>query len=596
MLSLFGSGIGRGIAIGPAYVLKTNEIEVPEFKIRPEEVNIEILRFRAAVTATAEQYQSILDHLPTDAPKESAAFVEAHMMMLQDPLLVDESIAIIKRDLINAESAVSQQSENLTKVFEQMQDAYLRNKKTDVQHITNRLLRNLLAIVSHSLDEFNDENLSGKVIVSNDLSPAETMFVKDRKIGAFVTDLGSQISHTAIVARSLKLPAVVGLHGSTQYIEDNDLLIVDGMRGIVLINPSAVVLKEYRGVLRQIKSREENLGRLIRKPSKTIDGQRITLTANIETIKELKEVERVNAAGIGLYRTEYLFMNRETAPSEEEQFKAYYRIVTRLKKPIVVRTLDVGGDKQMLFNYSNKKSSESPLGMRAVRLCLNNMSLFKPQLRAILRASAFGKVSLMIPMLSNLDEVTQVLTLIKTTKGELRAQGIEFDRRIKIGGMIEVPAAAIAAEQFAKHLDFLSIGTNDLIQYTLAIDRVDDAVNYLYDPIHPAVLSLIKHVIKAGEQANIPVSLCGEMAANPNYTKLLLGLGLTHFSMDATYLLGIKEQVIGANTQLLRKLVAKVLSASSPAEARAQLKTLNHYPMQASIEASQALPASAVST
>jgi phosphotransferase system enzyme I (PtsI) len=273
-------------------------------------------------------------------------------------------------------------------------------------------------------------------------------------------------------------------------------------------------------------------------------------------------------------------MNRVAAPSEDEQFKAYQRIVNRLKKPIVIRTLDVGGDKQLAFNYADKKSSESPLGLRAVRLCLNNMSLFKPQLRAILRASAFGKVSIMIPMLSNLDEISQVLSLIKATKQELRAQGIAFDQRIKVGGMIEVPAAAIAADQFAKHLDFLSIGTNDLIQYTLAIDRIDDAVNYLYDPIHPAVLNLIKHVIKAGERANIPVSLCGEMAANLNYTKLLLGLGLTHFSMDATYLLDIKEQVLGSNVKQLRRLVHKVLSASSPSEARENLSALNHYPMK----------------
>ena len=576
MLSLFGSGIGRGIAIGPAYVLKNSEIEVPEFKIRSNEVDIEVARFYAAVEATAEQYDNILSQLPADAPKESAAFVEAHKMMLQDPLLVDESIAIIKRDLINAEAALSQQSNNLIKVFEQMQDAYLQNKKTDVQHITNRLLRSLLAIVSHTLDEFNEEDLSRKIIVSKDLSPADTMFVKDRKVAAFVTDLGSQISHTAIVARSLKLPAVVGLHGGTQYIEDNDLLIVDGMRGIILINPSAKVLKEYRAIVRKIRERETTLSRLVRRASKTKDGQKISLTANIETIKELKEVERVNAAGVGLYRTEYLFMNREVAPSEDEQFKAYYRIVTRLKKPIVIRTLDVGGDKRMDFEYPKKKSSESPLGMRAVRLCLNNLALFKPQLRAILRVSAFGKVSLMIPMLSNLDEVTQVLSLIKATKKELRAEGIAYDPRIKIGGMIEVPAAAIAADQFAKKLDFLSIGTNDLIQYTLAIDRVDDAVNYLYDPTHPAVLSLIKHVIKAGERANIPVSLCGEMAANQNYTKLLLGLGLRHFSMDATYLLDIKEKILLADMGKLKKQVHRILSAENPSQARDRLTALNH--------------------
>ncbi|MEO0367896.1 MAG: phosphoenolpyruvate--protein phosphotransferase [Pseudomonadota bacterium] len=575
MLSIFGSGIGRGIAIGPAYVLKNSEIEIPEFKIAPDEVDIEVARFNAAVEATAEQYQTILDQLPEDAPQESGAFIEAHQLMLKDPLLVEESIAIIKRDLINAEQALSQQSHNLIRVFEQMQDAYLRNKKTDVQHITNRLLRSLLAIVSHSLDEFNEEDLSGKVIVGKDLSPAETMFVKDRKVSAFVTDLGSQISHTAIVARSLKLPAVVGLHGSSQYIEDNDLLIVDGMRGVVLINPDEEVLKEYRATQRKIKKREQKLADLVNTPSKTADGHRITLSANIETIKELKEVERVNAAGVGLYRTEYLFMNRDEAPSEDEQFKTYHRIVSRLKKPIVIRTLDVGGDKQLDFSYARKKSSESPLGLRAVRLCLNNTELFKPQLRAILRVSAFGKVSMMIPMMSNIDEVFQVLNLIKETKKELRSEGIKFDRRIKIGGMIEVPAAAISADLFADKLDFLSIGTNDLIQYTLAIDRVDDAVNYLYDPIHPAVLSLIKHVIKAGNKARIPVSLCGEMAGNRQYTKLLLGLGLRQFSMDATYLLEIKERILSSNASKLRRQVHRVLSASNPSEARDRLTHLN---------------------
>jgi len=446
-----------------------------------------------------------------------------------------------------------------------------------VQQVTNRLLRSLLGIVSHSIDEANDENLSGKIVVGKDLSPAETMFIKSRRVGAFATDLGSQISHTAIVARSLKMPAVVGLHGSSRYIVDDDLLVVDGMRGCIIINPSDRVLKEYKRRKRQIRERQKQLNQLTHKVSKTQDGKRIQLLANIETSKELKEVKRVNAAGVGLYRTEYLFMNREQAPTEAEQFRAYKRIVTGVDGRVVIRTLDIGGDKQLDFNYPQKASSESPLGLRAVRLCLNHIELFKPQLRAILRASAFGKVAIMVPMVSNFDEVSQILSIIKQTKVELKEQGVEFDHRIKVGGMIEVPAAAIMAEAFARKLDFLSIGTNDLIQYTLAIDRVDDAVNYLYDPVHPAVLQLIKQVIRAGEKANIPVSLCGEMAGNVLYTRLLLGLGLKSFSMDANYLLDVKEKILGTDSRKLRSMVETILSSEHSGQARDHLTDLNAF-------------------
>lgn len=575
MLSLFGSGIGRGIAIGKAYLIKNSDVEAQQFSIAKEKIPKEVRRFKGAVIATEKQYKTMLQELPKDAPKESAAFINAHIMMLKDPLLVDESINIIRRDGINAEHALQTQSDNLIKVFENMHDAYLRNKKTDVQHITNRLLRNLLGIVAHSLEEFEDQDLSGRIIISKDLSPAETMFIKQRKVAAFATDLGSQISHTAIVARSLQLPAVVGLHGSSKYINDNDLLVVDGLRGIVLVNPEAGVLKQYKALQRKIKEREKKLVSLTRRASKTLDGKKITLLANIESVSDLKDVSRVNAAGVGLYRTEYLFMNRDAAPTEEEQFNAYKRIVSKLKKPVVVRTLDIGGDKQLNFNYPQKKSSESPLGLRAVRLCLNNMELFKPQLRAILRASAFGKVSIMIPMVSSFDEISQVLTIIKQTKAELKDEGVAFDKRIRIGGMIEVPAAAIMAEVFASKLDFLSIGTNDLIQYTLAIDRVDDAVNYLYDPIHPAVLRLIKRIIQAGKKAGIPVSLCGEMAGNVSYTRLLLGLGLENFSMDSTYLLDVKEKILAADTTKLKYRVQQIFNSDNTSQARDRLSKLN---------------------
>lgn len=576
MLSLFGSGIGRGIAIGQAYVLKTNDIEISEYQVEPDAVAAEVKRFRAAVLATEAKYKAILKNLPKSAPKESAAFINAHMLMLRDPLLVNESIKIIKEERVNAEHALQSQANNLIKVFEQMEDAYLRNKKEDVQHITNRLLRSLLGIVSHSLDEFNDEDISGRIIISKDLTPAEAMFIRERGVIAFVTDLGSQISHTAIVARSLKMPAVVGLHGSSKYIANGDMLVVDGMRGIIIVNPGRGVLKEYKARLRSIRKREQHLDTLAKKISKTQDGQRINLLANIETVKELKEVKRSNAAGIGLYRTEYLFMNRDTIPDEMEQFRAYKRIVATVNKPVVIRTLDIGGDKRLDFNYPQKISSESPLGLRAVRLCLAHMEIFKPQLRAILRASAYGKVAIMVPMVSNIDEVNQVIAIIKQTKAELKAEKIAFDSRVKVGGMIEVPAAAIMANLFAEKLDFLSIGTNDLIQYTLAIDRVDDAVNYLYDPIHPAVLQLIRQVIEAGNKAGIPVSLCGEMAGNVNYTRLLLGLGLENFSMDATYLLDVKERILEADSSKFSSLVKKILASENPSQARDLLSKLNN--------------------
>ena len=575
MLSVFGSGIGRGIAIGKAYVLRQSDIETPVYSIEKSNVNKEVKRLRDAVVVTKGKYQKLLKGLPKSAPKESAAFIDAHMLMLSDPLLVNEAIKIIKSDLINAEEALTRQSAHLIKVFEKMQDAYLRGKKADVQHVTNRVLRSLMGIVAHSLDEIHDEELKGKIVISKDLSPAETMFVEERKIVAFVTDLGSQISHTAIVARSLKMPAVVGLHGATKYINDDDMLIVDGLRGTILINPSERILKEYKKRLSNIRSREKQLATLTGRSSKTKDGKSVRLMANVETSKELGAVKKSNAAGIGLYRTEYLFMNREQAPTEKEQFRAYKKIITGIGKPVIIRTLDIGGDKRLDFNYPNKKSSESPLGLRAVRLCLNHVEVFKPQLRAILRASAFGKVSIMIPMISNVDEIDQVLSLIKQTKADLRKDGIAYDKRIKIGGMIEVPAAAIMAEVLAQKLDFLSIGTNDLIQYTLAIDRVDDAVNYLYDPIHPAVLQLIKLVIRAGKKSDIPVSLCGEMAGNVKYTRLLLALGLRNFSMDANYVLDVKEQILDVDTELLKRASDSIIKASNPIDARIELQKLN---------------------
>jgi phosphotransferase system enzyme I (PtsI) len=575
MLSLFGSGIGKGIAIGHAYVLKSDEIEVPNFSIEKSDIDAEIQRLEKAIQATEKQYTEILLQLPKNAPPESTAFIEAHALMLRDPLLVDEAKKIIRKNQINSEQALQQQSGNLIDVFAKMKDNYLRDKQADVRQITNRVLRNLLNLSNHSLDEFNQEDLSGKIIVGKDLSPTQSISLKQRKVVGIVTDYGSQISHTAIVSRSLGLPAVLGLHGSSHYIKENDTLIVDGKCGIILINPSKKILTEYRVKLKGIKERKAALTKLARRASKTKDGKNIKLMANIDSLNDIKMVKQVNAAGVGLFRTEFLFMDRDDAPSEQEQFSAYKKLATQFNKPIVIRTLDVGGDKKLNFDYPKKESSVSPLGLRALRLCLNNLDIFKPQLRAILRASAFGKISILLPMISNVDEVEQALQIIKQTKNELRSEIIAYDNRIRVGGMIEVPAAALQADLLAQKLDFLSIGTNDLIQYTIAIDRVDDTVNYLYDPLHPAVLALIKIVIAAGKKHNTPISLCGEMAGNPQYTKLLLGLGLEIFSMDSSYLLDVKNNILNTDSQLLAYQTRKILKSSNQSLARDYLSKLN---------------------
>lgn len=575
MLSLLGNGIGNGIAIGRAYVLKSVKPDAQEYKLSGKQVTPEIERFKNALLETKKQFEEIRDNIPKDAPIESAAFVDAHILMLEDPLIVDETIKLIQQKLINAESAIKQQESNLIAVFENMQDPYLRNKADDISHIVNRILRNLLKIEDHNLDEFNKEDLSDKIVVSDDLAPSETIFLKSKKVPAFITDHGSPISHTSIIARSLSIPAVVGMHSASRYIKDGDLLIVDGKRGIVIVKPAKFILQEFKQLRSRIRGAIKALEKLTGKASKTEDGERIALLANIELPQEVSAVKKANAQGIGLYRTEYLFMNRSKLPTESEQYQAYKKIITRLGKPITFRTLDVAADKQLAADFPKKESTKSPLGLRGIRLSLNNIELFKIQLRAILRASAHGPAALMVPMLSNIDESLQVLSLIEETKQELSDKNIDYDKNIKIGGMIEVPAAAISADLFAEKLDFLSIGTNDLIQYTLAIDRIDDAVSYLYDPLHPSVLRLIKSIIQAGQKADIPISMCGEMAGNVKYTRLLLGLGLRIFSMDASRLLSVKEQILNTDTKKLKYQANKILRCHNFAESQVLLSKLN---------------------
>lgn len=557
MLALHGTGVSDGISIGKAFMLQRELPEIPQFYVPPRLIDIEVERFELAVKDARAQLLKIREHIPLHAPTEAASFIDTHVLILDDKMISHTPIEIIRGERRNAEWALNTQSELLSRMFEQMDDPYFRNKKTDVIHVVDRVLRNLMV---HESDEH--ENLSsGEIVVANDLTPADTVMLKHKRVHAFVTNMGGPISHTAILARSLGIPAVVSVHSATRYIRHGENIIVDGKRGVLIIGPDKNTIAEYRMLQKQIVRACKDLQRLRTSRAVTRDGYRVSLLANIELNADIRAATQACAGGIGLYRTEFLFMNRTGIPSEEEQLRAYAKVARAMPdKPVTIRTLDLGADKQVDGGRPSAPVTVNPaLGLRAVRLCLHDTSLFRPQLRAILRASAHGKIRLMIPMLSSQDELFRVLALIEETKFELKRAREKFNPRIPIGGMIEVPAAAISADLFAPHLDFFSIGTNDLIQYTLAIDRVDDAVNYLYDPLHPAVLRLIVSTIKAAKAARIPVAMCGEMAGDPRYTRLLLGLGLSEFSMHPATLLQVKKIVRESTVSTATKFARQVL-------------------------------------
>jgi len=579
MLTLHGAGIGAGIAIGQALVLDRSMSELPEFNISKDEVDAEIDRFLKAIENTKHQILRVQSELPAGSPSELATFIHAHLLMLQDPVIAQAPVETIREQLINAEQALKIHADALIEVFNRMDDAYLRSKKADIEQIIRRIEGELMMEPDETRERIA-EGLEGKVVVTHDLTPSDTVLFRDRRMCGFITNLGSPISHTAILARSLKIPAIVGLHEATRFVSNGETLIVDGKRGVLIVDPSEEIQQEYRHRIRRVHGHRQVLESLRKQPSKTVDGQSVELQVNIDLPDNLPAIKKSGSSGVGLYRTEFLYMNREGQPSEEEQFKAYVNIVKILKQPVTIRTLDLGADKQSTGGSIQKNVTNPALGMRAVRLCLNSPELFLPQLRAILKASAFGSVAMMIPMLSSLGELEQVLELIAELKIELRRKGIPFDADIPIGGMIEVPAAAVAADLFAQRLDFLSIGTNDLIQYTLAIDRIDDRVNYLYDPLHPAVLRLINSILQAGKAAGIPVSMCGEMAGDTDYTRLLLGLGLRIFSMEPARLMEVKKIILDSDTRELEQLAGGVLECSTTLQIRKMVDQLNHTTKQ----------------
>lgn len=566
-LALHGVGVSRGVAIGKAHIIAHNQLEIPEYRIEKNDLDAEIKRFERATSSARQQLRVIRNHVPKEVGTDIAAFIDTHLLMLDDAAIVEEPINLIREMCCNAEWALKLQRDALVNVFEEMNDAYLRTRKDDVVHVINRIQRILLkqSLLRH---EELDSRLSGYIVLADDLTPADTVLLQHQGIVAFATEYGGPTSHTAILARSLGIPAVIGVHQARRYIHDDDEIVVDGTRGALVVSPDKRTLNHYKQRQREEKRYLTDLRKIRQIPTVTEDGVEIELQTNIELPRDFETVREVGASGVGLYRTEFLYMNRDTPPDEEEHYAAYSNVIQILDGlPLTIRTLDLGADKQVDGGRRAGPVPSNPaLGLRAVRLCLKEPALFRPQLRAILRASGLGPVRMMVPMLSNVNEMHQVLQMIEEIKAELEKQRIGFDRDIPIGGMIEVPAAAVCADVFARHLDFLSIGTNDLIQYTMAIDRVNDEVNYLYDPLHPAVLRLIHQSLKAGERAGIPVAMCGEMAGETEHTRLLLGLGLREFSVHPAVLLEVKQIIMHSRVKELAKLARKALNASSGLE------------------------------
>jgi len=578
-IALYGVGVSRGIAVGNVHIIQRDQLDIREYSIASDSVSKEVQRFEMAVTNARQQLRAIRDHIPGTTNTDITAFIDTHLLMLEDAALSDEPVRLIRELACNAEWALKLQRDALVNVFEEMDDAYLRTRKDDIDYVVNRIQRMLLNQAPPRHEE-PDNLLTGHIVLASDLTPADTVMFQHHGITAFVTEYGGPTSHTAILARSLGIPAIVGMQHAMRYINEDDFIILDGARGVVLINPEKLALKHYRKLQKEEQRYYTSLGKLKGKPTITLDGTPIELHANIELPRDFDTVLQVGADGVGLYRTEFLYMNRETPPDEEEHYETYTKVIKILKGlPLTIRTLDLGADKQVDGGRQLGPIASNPaLGLRAIRLCLKEPALFRPQLRAIIRASIHGPVRVMVPMLSNINEMILVLQMIDEIKSELDEKRIPYDQNMLIGGMIEVPAAAVCADIFARHLDFLSIGTNDLIQYTMAIDRVNDEVNYLYDPLHPAVLRLIHATLQAGEKANIPVAMCGEMAGDPQYTHLLLGLGLREFSVHPAALLEIKQIINQCELTLLKKLAKKTLNADNGIEVAEIMAGVKHPP------------------
>ncbi|MFT5589643.1 MAG: phosphotransferase system enzyme I (PtsI) [Bradyrhizobium sp.] len=566
--TLHGISVSRGIAIGRAHLLTPATLDVKHYLIEQDQMEAEVARLKDAIRTVHGELQTIWRELPKDAPAELAAFIDVHVLILSDPMLSEVPLNIIRKRYYNAEWALVTQIDELSAQFDEVEDPYLRERKADIQQVGERILKVLTGTATTiPAPSGSEEKISHMIVVAHDISPADMMQFRDRSFAGFVTDVGGQNSHTAIVARSLDIPAAVGMFNASALIDQDDWVIIDGDAGVVIVDPSPQVLDQYRERQARLIRERKKLTKLKKTPAVTIDGISIELMANIELPEDCGSALDAGAHGVGLFRSEFLFMGRtgyhNKLPTEDEQFESYRKAVVAMKgRPVTIRTLDIGADKPL--DMAEQTALNPALGLRAIRFCLAEPQMFLIQLRAILRASAFGKVRLLVPMLSHAFEIDQTLQMIEQAKTQLRTANKKFDEAIEVGAMIEIPAAALTLPLFVKRLDFLSIGTNDLIQYTLAIDRVDHEVAHLYNPLHPAILYLLSNTIAIGAKHGVPVAVCGEMAGDTRLTRLLLGMGLREFSMHPSQLLSVKQEVLNSDLRLLVPQTKKILRAIEP--------------------------------
>ena len=568
--NVHGISVSSGIAIGKANLVTNALMEVQRYKIKKGTIKDEIERLSQAINTVKSDLVNIKKELQKKSSNNFESFIDIHLMMLEDNNFSLNPQQIIKKEQCNAEWAIKSQLDDLLSKFDDIDDAYIKERKLDAAQVAERIIK---ALLGHQKQISKTQNPSN-ILIAHDISPADALQFKKNSYAAFITEHGGTNSHTAILARGLNIPSIVAVKNARKIINNNDTIIVDGDNGIAIINPNKHILKEYEYKKNQWIIEKKKLKKIKNIPSKTLDKKEISLMANIEDLSDVKSVLDCKASGIGLFRTEFLFMNRKELPGEQEQYETYKSIAKSMKgRTVVIRTLDSGADKT---TAADKTQATNPaLGLRAIRLCLSQPHLFITQLRAILKASAFGKIRILIPMLSSLEELKQVKLLIKRAKESLVVENIKFDNEILIGGMIEIPAVAINAEAFAAELDFLSIGTNDLIQYTLAIDRTDDSVSHLYNSIHPAILKLISNTIDAAKKFNKDVSVCGEMAGDPKLTKLFIGMGLTNFSMHPSSILTVKKQILESDATKLRSMSNKVLKQNDSEKIETLLNKIN---------------------
>ena len=572
--TIHGIGVSGGIAIGHAQLMTHAGLEVPRYAVPRHQAPEESARFDAAVNQVRAEFEELHAAVPRSAPAEFAAFINLHLMILNDSTLSVAPRRIIETEGCNAEWALKVQTDALLAQFDEIEDGYLRERKVDVIQVAERVMKALFGHPGH-VPPPRLEAGQNLVLVAHDLSPADVVQFKRHQYVSFITDLGGSTSHTAVVARSLAIPSIVALHRARQLIRENEMIIIDGSQGVVIVDPDEQVLAEYQLRQHQFDLERQKLKRLRDRRAVTLDGVPVDLQANIELPADVAEALDNGATGIGLFRSEFLFLNRSDLPDEDEQFEAYRKVAEAMDgMPVTIRTYDLGADKS---DEEERVTTNPAMGLRAIRLCLTEPQRFITQLRALLRASCHGKINILIPMLSSSTEIEQTLVLIQRARQSLDEEGVPYDRGVKVGGMIEVPAAALALGMFVRKLDFLSIGTNDLIQYTLAIDRTDDTVAHLYDPLHPAVLNLIAGIIRTANKARVPVALCGEMAGDTALTRLLLAFGLRQYSMHIAHLLDVKQIILKSDYARLKPLAGKMLRASDPGKLQALLAQLNSY-------------------